>query len=203
MVAQGIEHLRRMWDQDHYAMSFDWAGGYGPNTAYDSLHARLSRAHEPLRNQIHNLQSQWDYIDIAATAPTRQATPPPPSERSSPYVVVHGGTGVNVAIGSRVRGISMDVQAITGPSAEEVQRLTTAFAEALAAADDIPTADREEGLEQLKFVADAVSKPGTVHQAILRPIVERLGLIAVGSMAVYSIYQQWEPVISSTVQQFH
>jgi hypothetical protein len=197
-ASRAYEILRRMWDQDSYATVFESKGNYGPSSPYEMEDVRIARGRKALRDQINDLRSQLDMIDIAASAPVPHATPPPTPERSSPYVVVHGGTGVS--IGRRVRDISITVHAITGPSAEEVKRLTTTFAGALAAAYELPEEEREEGLEQLKFVADVAANPRRHRPAILRPIVDRLGIVAKGSAALHSIYEQWAPAINNLIQ---
>ena len=65
--SKASEHVRRMWDQDAYAETFDWKGGYGRASRHDTqcskstVHSRFSVTRfGPTSRKVENFLSDED-----------------------------------------------------------------------------------------------------------------------------------------------
>lgn len=189
--SKGREHLRHMWDQDNDAELFAMANLYGRRTDY----RRWEVDQDSLRRQIRDLEKQLDKVDIASTSPEWKPAQPEGEPTLEQRNVFHIQNVGSLTIADKVRDIKGSVHNVTGSSAEDIQKLTAAFADALSRDSSITDEDREDALDQLKVVADEAATPGTHRRGILRAAVAQLGLLAKASSSLQQLYDQWHPVV--------
>jgi hypothetical protein len=192
------EHLRRIWDQDNYAETLALAASYGGRTDF----RRWELDQESLRRQLQDLEMQLDKIDIASSSPRRKPTQleGEPLLQSRNVFNIQGNVGA-LTVADKVRDIKSKVNTVSGLRADDVQRLTQAFADALSRASSIGNEERDDALEQLNAVTEEMARPGTHKRGLLRAAIASLGLLTKGSADLHAIYDQWHGAVQGFLSQ--
>lgn len=185
--AHGVEHdkwdrynaelLRSIFDTPELASSYEMAGGTWIITHDESEFDRLERMRSSLRQEIADLESvveRLELYDLTTEAPAEEpATPPRRREASTQTTInIYGGNVGSVALGDVVGNINAHVANVSGPDAAPFRKAVDEFVTALAEDSQLPETRRAEVLEHIDFAVEAASQPpGKRRLPIIRTVL--------------------------------